>query len=566
MDQVTGTTEAKGSETSSVASAPAAAQGAAAAVATQGAITGSARKAAIYLASAFALTAASLGLVMQANRQYAPEYYEPDYMESVADAFENGESYAVFDLNINIRKLRDEQLKRLVDRPSIVVLGASQWQEAAAELLPDRGYLNAHVHRDYYEDVLGMVELLVRHDKLPKDLVITIRDRLFTPVGARTDFLWLPGVPYYQAMAKRLSLEPLGLLEAYPLQRPRELLSLPLLFANATRWHNAKDWPSPTSVRRHPTLDLLNPDGSITWSLEHQAIFTQERSRKISIAHAEANRAKPPAIDPKGVEALDRLLAFLALRGVKVHLAHPPFNPIFFDRVQDSPYMEGLRQVEAVTRELAAKHKLGLVGSFDPEPLGCTAEMFIDAEHSNAGCLRMLLAEVGNSVDLPSLPPTPQTPPAEIALRDLRSRQAVMTSGWMGTERGTRDTVASSVAVVDAPSLRDAQAASRDIAKISVAVLAAAEPQPEPADTAVARVRAPLPVSPDATAADLPVVATPMPRQEPVRTEIERPSRKAAPVRAVAREARRRPVPTRPRLVASRPGLVWPGDAPVRQR
>lgn len=391
-------------------------------------------RSAVYLASAIAITAASLGLIMQANRRYAPEMYQPDYMETVADTFASGENYAVFDLNINIRKLRAEQWQRVDGRPGVMILGASQWQEAGASLMPNRNYLNGHVHRDYYEDVLGLVELLVRHDKLPKDLVITIRDRLFTPVAQRTDFLWLPGIPYYQAMADRLSLPRLSLSETYPLQRPRELVSLSLLFGNVTRWHNAAVRPSPTSRRQHATLDVLHSDGSITWSREHSALFTQERARKLAIAHADANRSKPPIIDPKGVEALDRLLAYLGVRGVRVHLVHPPFNPIYFDRVQNSPYMDGLREIEAVTRELAARHKLGLAGSFDPAALGCTAGMFIDAEHSNAHCLKKLLAQIGNSIDLP-LPSAIADARAEMGAARMRSSQVLMSSGWFGSER-----------------------------------------------------------------------------------------------------------------------------------
>ena len=309
-------------------------------------------KAAVYLVAAFMLTVAMLGIIVDANRRYAPEYYQPDYMTRVADALASGRNYAVFDLNINIRKLREEQFKRLEAKPRLVILGASQWQEAAASLMPDRSFINGHVHRDYYEDVLGMADLLVRSNKLPSDLVITIRDRLFTPVDKRTDFLWLPGVPYYQSMASRLALPALGFWEAFPLQRLRELASLSMLFSNATRWHNAKELPRATAQDHVATLDVLHPDGSITWSDEHRAIFTQERSRKLAIAHAEASRSRPPLIDPKGVEALDRLLAYLSLRGVRVHLAHPPFNPIFFARVQNTPYMEGLREVDEARHEL----------------------------------------------------------------------------------------------------------------------------------------------------------------------------------------------------------------------
>ncbi len=516
-----------------------------------------AKRSGFYLVTAFAVTAGLLSLIVDANRKYAPEMYQPDYMETVADAFESGDNYAVFDLNINIRKLREEQWKRLDSAPSLLVLGASQWQEASADLLPNRSYLNGHIHRDYYEDVLGMVELLVRHDKLPKDLVITIRDRLFTPVAKRTDYLWLPGIPYYQAMAKRLSLPRLTFLETQPLQRPRELLSLSMLLTNTTRWHNASDWPYPTTRKSHDELDVLHPDGSITWSASHLAVFTPERARRVSLAHADASRNSPPLIDPKGVEALDRLLAYLAVKGVRVHLAHPPFNPIFFDRVQGSPYMDGLRQIEAVTRELAAKHKLGIVGSFDPEALGCTAEMFIDAEHSNANCLRALLADVANSVDLPTLPAIADAS-SPTATAEHRSMQALVASGWMASERHHGAVESRETPEVEAPAIKNAGV------PVNLEPRAQADGQADDSTTRTESGRSEVPAAAAESVSSRDAVgATAATAVIPPRPRRAAPTRQSRP--ASARRHRRKAGAQKTRAAGVQPGLVWPGDTAPRR-
>lgn len=502
---------------------------------------GAGRSARVYLLVAFVLAVAGLGLIALANRRYAPEMYDSARLGLIADAFSNGQNYAVFDLNINIRELRDEQISRLSLTPSIVILGASQWQEASTDLLGNRHALNAHVHRDYYEDMLGMVEILARHDRLPRDLVITVRDRLFTPVAQRTDYLWLPGLPYYRAMARRLSLDAHPVWETQPLQRPRELLSLAMLFNNAARWHNASSRPHPTMAGRQQSLDLLLPDGSIRWSDEHQAVFTQERARKLAVGHADASRNRPPAIDPKGVEALDTLLSYLGVRGVRVHLAHPPFNPVFYDRVQDSPYMEGLRQVEGVTRELAAKHKLGLVGSFDPADLGCTAAMFIDAEHANASCLSQLMADIADSIDLPTIP-LPTADMAALARVEVRSRRTLMASGWVARESLGAET-----------------------AEMPPTPVARAEPEATPKPTSPGREIAAAPRV--ARAAD----ATPAvpPAAEPRRTEPVQARRSVAP-RPVARQgvrtAPRKATGVKHETATAQRGLVWPGDQPRAYR
>lgn len=494
----------------------------------------------LYLILAFLLAVSGLGLIALANRTYAPEMYEQARLGHIADAFSNGQNYAVFDLNINIRQLREEQISRLSLTPNIVILGASQWQEASTDLLPNRHALNAHVHRDYYEDVLGMVELLARHDRLPRDLVITIRDRFFTPVAQRTDNLWLPGVPYYRAMAKRLSLEAHPYWETQPLQRPRELISLSMLFSNATRWHNAAQRPHPTTLNRLQDLDLLLPDGSIRWSDEHRALFTQDRSRKLAIAHADASRNRPPVIDPKGVEAMDTLLAYLGVRGVKVHLAHPPFNPIYFDQLQDSPYIEGLRQVEAITRELAAKHKLGLVGSYDPADLACTADMFIDAEHANANCLSRLMADIADSIDLPTVVPSLQHV-AEKGPGAVRAHRALVATGWSTAESrefeadGKPDPDSEGVPVAVAPET------------FAAAPAAVADPAP-----LVVTVRQPVILRAPRTT--VPKIAQPEPRPRRRVASIPRTPRAQAPKPA------RVPSLSKRHATAATRGLVWPGD------
>jgi hypothetical protein len=504
--------------------------------------------AARYLSIAVALAVLMLGLVAVANRRFAPEMYRPSRLAHIADVHAAGKNYAVFDLNINMRRLRDEQIKRMDHTPSVAVLGASQWQEATPDLLPKYDWFNAHVHRDYYEDVLGVVEMLTRNGRLPKELVITIRDRTFMPVKDRTDFLWLPIVPYYRDMARRLSLEPHVFWETYPFQRTRELISLPLLFANATRWYNSRTRPAATAARTRQHLDILHPDGSIRWSNEHLALFTRERSTGLATEVAVTSRHHPIRIDPKGVEAIDRLLSYLAVRGVRVHLAHPPYNPVFYERIKGSAFLESVRRVEAVTAELASRHKLNLVGSFNPADVGCTAEMFIDAEHSRAACLRKILAEVAKSIDLPFAQPVKPLV-GEIARPQIRSRQTVMASGWPVGE--TIGVAVTSPAGHPAPQFTAS-------ASIGSTVLAApapllARPRQEglptvpaggPADRVVNE-----PVHRELTAADAPAQRA----QRKVRTALPVSTRTRLRTRTVARVHR----------AAPRQVLIWPGDSPA---
>lgn len=331
-----------------------------------------------------------MGAIWSANQSYAPEMYAAGGMGPAADAHAENKNYAVFDLNINIRALREEQLKRMTHTPEVIILGASQWQEAHKELLHGVDFYNAHIHRDYWEDLPGMVELLTRYNRLPKKLIISVRDRQFKPVEARKDWLWEPGIPNYRAMTQRLGIETESYIKTLPYHRAQALISLPMLFENFTRWYNSAVHPGSTIANRMTNMDMLLPDGSIMWSSTKLKLFTPERTASEVSIFAKANLNEPVIVDQKGVEAFVAVLDYLKAKGVSVYLVNPPFNPLFYDQIPGTPYAEGLARVDSLVHTIAAEHHLPLIGGFNPHQVGCTADMYIDSEHSSPQCLQKI--------------------------------------------------------------------------------------------------------------------------------------------------------------------------------
>lgn len=327
------------------------------------------------------------------NKKLAPLLNDEARVKEAALVLASGRTYHTYDLNIETRALRSEHIRLLSRTPEVAVLGASHWQEGHATIAPGVDYYNAHVHRDYYEDILGVTEAFIAAGKLPKKMIITIRDNQFLPVEDRTDFLWVPGLEAYRRMAVRLGLPHHNAYAHGLTPQLRQKLSIPLLKANVERYFAAAVKPTASDARSHPTLDTLLPDGSIVWSTIHERSYTTESSRKKALDFAKYKSTRPLTIDPLGVRSVDTLLAFLKKRGVKIYLAHPPYNPIYWDAVQNTPYMKSLETVKKITRDLAKKHGLKIVGSFDPREVGCTSAMYIDSEHSGPECLSKILAQ-----------------------------------------------------------------------------------------------------------------------------------------------------------------------------
>jgi hypothetical protein len=344
------------------------------------------------------LILAGLVAIWRGNQAYGPEMYANDGLVPAVKAFEQGQNYAVFDLNLNIRRMRELRVAGLTETPDVVLLGASHWQEAHSDLLKGMTLYNSHIHRDFWEDLLGMIQIWSENHRLPKRMIISIRDNQFRPIATRPDYLWEPGIANYRIMADTLGVQKESYWISLPYQRIRQLLSISILFDNVTRWYNSDVRPYATSERQLEILDTLLPDGSIVWSKKHMAFFSPERMKKEALSLADLRRNDPPQVEARGVDAFEKLLDYLKAQGVTVYLVQPPFNPIYYDNLQGSTYFEGLKKVDALTHAIAARHGLKMIGGFNPHKVGCTPDMYIDAEHSNPNCLKKIFDEFSEIV------------------------------------------------------------------------------------------------------------------------------------------------------------------------
>jgi hypothetical protein len=341
-----------------------------------------------YLTVALIVTTAAVAFVFDQNRRFNSEMYDEAGMMPAAEAFAKGENYANYDLNINIRKLRDYHIGAMTETPDMVLFGASHWQEAHGNLVTHLKWYNSHIHREFWQDLLGMTYMWESRGRLPKKLIIALRDNIFAPIESRPDFLWEPGIPYWRKMADELGIEKEPEWKSLPYHRFRERFSLAMLYNNFARWAKATEVPHATKGTSFQTLDVIMPDGSIMWSKDHMNIFTPERTLRESLSFAAVKIKNPPLIEDAGVKAFDKLLAHLQSKGVTIYFARPPYNPQFWNAVQGTAYVDGLKSVIDVQDKLAAKYGIKTIGSFNPYEVGCTPDQYIDSEHAKPECLQ----------------------------------------------------------------------------------------------------------------------------------------------------------------------------------
>lgn len=327
------------------------------------------------------------------NTRLAPMLFDEPFVTQTARKMHAGMNYATYDLNIETRGLRRDHIHSLEERPDFIVMGASHWQEAHGALMPGVRYYNAHVHRDYYEDIVTVVYWLVKADKLPEKLVISIRDNQFTPPDERTDFLWVPVLDDYREAARFFDLEAHQVYANGLTPQLRQILSLQILRDNVLRYFDAGDHPHPTRATANESLDVLLSDGAIYWSEKHRRSYTRERTFRQSRLLADGKRESPPKLNAEGLAQVERVFAYLHTHGVDVYIAHPPFNPIVWEELLGTPYMEGLERLQQTVAEMAGRYGFQVIGSFNPHDVGCTTEMYIDGEHSSPECLGNILLQ-----------------------------------------------------------------------------------------------------------------------------------------------------------------------------
>lgn len=351
-----------------------------------------------YVAILALMTGVFLCIIAFSNRMMAPWLYVEEYKERIGETLSAAKNFAVHDLNVDIRGIRQAQIAAWDAPPDIMILGASHWQEAHSELTPGWDVFNGHVHRDYYDDFLAMVEVLIRTDKMPNHLVISIRDSTFTPPELRSDALWHPFIEEFRQMEARLDLDRRPIQQDFHADALLDLFSVPLGLSAVNRWMENPETPGPTYATTMESLDILLSDGSIKWSKEHLQTFTFERAVRESLAMAKVVLNKKHVISDDGLTAVDRLLRLLKERGVSVTLVHPPFNPSFYAVIEGTPYEEHLERVHAITVGFARKYGFSTASSFDPRVVGCEADMYIDAEHGRPACLKKVMTHIVQAI------------------------------------------------------------------------------------------------------------------------------------------------------------------------
>jgi len=145
-------------------------------------------------------------------------------------------------------------------------------------MFPGKTFYNAFVHNDMYEHLVAFSGLLYDHQRLPKNLIFTVRYKTFLPIDQKLresdEFknFWSE----YRSMADRLGIAKESLWDVLPVAYWSNLLSIDNIRRQLSlRSKGTKQ--GPVDVDSMDDMDVIHADGSMSFSKEHSASFRLRR-------------------------------------------------------------------------------------------------------------------------------------------------------------------------------------------------------------------------------------------------------------------------------------------------
>lgn len=350
------------------------------------------------------LVGAGVAAVAIANCMLDPLHFRRSVLREIAATHQSGKNYAVYQANLDYRALRREAVALMTKTPQIIVFGGSRFELATAEMFPGKTFYNAFVHNDTYEDLLAFTGLLYEHKRLPRNLILTARFKTFLPIDPEVreteEFknFWSE----YRSMADRLGVAKEPLWKVLPFGYWSNLFSISNIRRQLSYRLKGRH-EGPVDADSMDDMDVLLADGSMSFSKEHSESFRDlllsrgvknMSSTAATVAEdAEQRGAKMSElaewpIDPQRIKGFGKLLAFLAQQGTHVTIAMTPFHPAYHRRMVGSPFGKSLAAMEEDVRAVGVANGANVVGSLDPDKVGCKEADFRDFIHPDVVCLK----------------------------------------------------------------------------------------------------------------------------------------------------------------------------------
>ena len=249
--------------------------------------------------------------------------------------------------------------------------------------------INLGVSGASLEDFLALSETILRNEKPPKVIVFGIDPR---NLNFNRDSKWIRHKQNFFNIKSKLEGEYPDDNSSSTLALVRNLInleyflrSLQLILSEKTQLiKKVQEFDHQLGIGS----SVLLPDGSLIHSAE--SILSDEVYNKLKFNNGETFGIRGSQwVNEKAVELFIRLVNHLQQQKFKIILILTPYHPAAWNIAEQSGITE-INVVESKVHEIARLTGVQVIGSYNPNHIGCTADEFFDAIHGKATCLTKL--------------------------------------------------------------------------------------------------------------------------------------------------------------------------------
>jgi hypothetical protein len=326
---------------------------------------------------------------------------DPDaYQRGVADMLLQGKAVTNVS-NDDTSAVLEYSIRGQTSAPDVLLLGTSKSKVIGSDFFPGRTFYNAALSGSGLADLLVIYNMYEQRGFVPKEVILEVNPWLLT-AGRNSQ------VPRFDAQSGAVER---GLLKGEPVELP----NLPKKTSPSTRVYLRMFTPD---YFQSSSLALLNmlvngnngqirefhagdtplgttyfPDGSIIVPDQLLANLGTERPAADALKYGwDPPGGIPAQIDPHQRKVLEAFVQHLAASGVKVTFYIPPYHPISYQLMMDSPN-KIVVDIQSYFEELAQAHGFAVIGSYNPADVGVTAADFYDVTHITADAIRRIFEE-----------------------------------------------------------------------------------------------------------------------------------------------------------------------------
>lgn len=288
----------------------------------------------------------------------------------------------------NDRNLLAARLQGMEEAPQVMVLGSSRVYTFDHTMFGTDSFYNAGLSEATVYDLLAVSGILFKQDKLPETVVIGVDAFLFNKSHDNEKWKELESYERYmsQTMVDKLAPE-----LAHPRKDTgrdwKKTLSLDYFRYNVTLLPEGKRFAVSYTEDWETDGYLKHSDGSVSYQRELREVNpadVEEMTRQAMEEHVVYRMTDYEEIDKQHFQYFSWLIEDLQQAGVEVILYLPPYSPMMYNYIESEEAFQIALEVEEEVKNLAARKKIALYGSYDPAGCGLAMTDLYDVYHVKA--------------------------------------------------------------------------------------------------------------------------------------------------------------------------------------